>query len=455
MKKIVLMFCCLVASIVFHPSKVSAAINSLVMDDMGTYTQTELVMERLTIYIPGDLVSFFASTGKAITTQETKHYFLGIYIYSTFKYFFIEDKYVERIIESRQLYNDIDTLIFMVSELEKEAQESGVCGTNDSGGIQNCVLSYIRSINISYYDNSAYGLGSWEVIAGGVNENFIDYISENDTTFYQFRKYFAQFLSPGVYNSQLHGTVPSLYTTRNYYLIDPLNTSSYIDLIHMIASIDGIINYTGSSIINSVILQNNSQKDIVSWAGDLQTFARELHEKNIDASTLPSVVFSGTSTNTNVDFCEYIGESSCTFSEEDLLADVDAFNIAKGFLDDKLNPVSSALSAYYNRIESDNDYHPNRYKMFLLTATEELSEYVFGTNIEEKFLNEVYHYLDLKKVNGVYSNKWDLIGLANQTYYLLLDSYNPWSSDMPSTNIRVFAAELFYNYVIYMSSRPV
>lgn len=51
------------------------------------------------------------------------------------------------------MYNDIDSLIFMVSELEKEAMKY------DANNYKNLALGYIRTIN-KEYDGSGY-FGKW------------------------------------------------------------------------------------------------------------------------------------------------------------------------------------------------------------------------------------------------------------------------------------------------------
>jgi len=134
------------------------------------------------------------------------------------------------------------------------------------------------------------------------------------------------------------------------------------------------------------------------------------------------------------------------------LADVDAMNIAKTFLDDDFNPISSGLSAYYNIIQGDNNYYPNRYKMFISTVTLEL-ENLQGTSLESKFRSEVYQSMNLKLVDGEIVNHSYYVANMYLGFGLLRGSYIPLIGDMPSVKTRAYTASLFADYIIEMSSR--
>ena len=66
----------------------------------------------------------------------------------------------------------------------------------------------------------------------------------------------------------------------------------------------------------------------------MHTFTKKLYTEDVDVDNLSlSIDISSGYANSNVDFCEWVGVASCTFPEEDMLADIDAMNIAKIFLD--------------------------------------------------------------------------------------------------------------------------
>jgi hypothetical protein len=249
----------------------AAQIEGTGLEDMGEYTVTQTVMQRVRVYIDENQVDFIESTGKYVYTQETKWYFLGIYTHSTYKYYFYEDKFVDVIVEQRQLYNDIDTLIFMVTELEELADDYGC------RDVKNCVLGYLRSINIEYSDDSSL-YDKWSVTAGLTDMGFVNYVEQVDGTGIEFNEYFGQFLpykdeigafdengdqipdGRSDYYNYKYGFVSSTYLKKQLHLIDPFNgsNSTGIDVSHMFASIDGAYQDTG----NLVSLGNDHQQDL-------------------------------------------------------------------------------------------------------------------------------------------------------------------------------------------------
>jgi hypothetical protein len=444
MKKLVIVVTLLCIMIISSNTKTYAAINELTsLEDMGTYTQTETVMKRVKVYINLEMREFIESTGKTVYSTETKHYFIGIYVYSSYDYYFYEDQFVTEIVEQRRLYNDIDTLIYMINELGNLANEY-----DPNGDHTNYILSYVRGINKDYVDDSYFG--GWKYLAGNIDQDFITYVDQNDGVGIEFSEYFAQFLQGSNQLNPVYGYVSTIYKDKHLKLLDPFNQDSFIDVLHMFASMDGIYNQTG----NSVTLGNNHQRDLLSWLGDLHQFTRTIHSRGIDVSTLPTYYtgyYSGY-TNNSIDFETFTGVLNSGFSEPDLLADIDAMNITKTFLDYSLNSVGDSLSAYYNIIKGDNNYYPNRYKMFISTVTLEL-EYPLDSTLESKFRSEVYQSMNLKISNG---------NIINYTYYvanmylgfgLLRGSYLPLTGDMPSLETRAYTAKLFADYIIEMSSR--
>lgn len=437
----------------------AAVIEDLTLLDMGTYQETESVMTRVKVYIDEDMVSFIESTGKTVYTQETRYYILGIYIYSTYKYYFYEDKFVDVVVEEMTLYNDVDSLIYMVSKLEDHANNYSGCDNNET----NCVLGYIRSFN-RFYDESYTDwlpyvtLREWDALAGTINQGFIDYVDAQDGYGIEFNEFFVQYVSSSDFNADRHTGIPSTYIDRNYKMADPFNSTGEIDVIHMFASMDGIYNQTGASLT----FENNDQKDILSWAGDLQHLVRDVmgyldNNPTMDVSDLPIYTdLGGGYGNVSIDFCDFIGLSSCRFPESDLLADIDAMNIATTFIDNDLNPVSNSLSAYYNIISYDDSYYPNRYKMFQYESVlNELASMNTGTYDTEKFRQEVYILLNVEKTGtNSYDDLYDLLGMTRVQYGLLRGNVVPLGGDMPPLDIRVYVANLFIEYIIDMSSRP-
>jgi len=468
MKKFFVIIALLLTSIIATTTTIHAQDMTLqnYLDEMGTYASTQTVMERVKVYINEGMVDFIESTGTTVYSSETKHYFLGIYIYSSFKYYYYVDKYVEEIITERTLYNDIDSLIFILNELDNFAHAYNGCANDEL----NCVLGYVRSINVNYSNTSELYGGNWNVMAGDVDEGFIDYVDDNDGTALEISEYFSAFVptssqdtlyDKALYNEDLFGDAYSQYEfligsgydnngLKQYKLLDPFNYQSYIDLIHLFASMDGIYENTGKSLE----LGNNHQRDILSWGGDLQQMAYTI--RNVDVASLPEYIDYGSGyANVSVDFCDLVNFDSCGLSEDDLLADIDAMNMVITFLDNDVNDrVSLAFSAYYNVIGGDDSYKPNRYKMFLETITDTIELSNNGNTTTEKFKQEVYITLDVLPNGDSYKN-YDFTGYTYVGYGLLRGSFVPFAGTLPNVNLRGYLADTFIEYILDMSTRPV
>jgi len=425
------------------------------------------VMTRVKVYIDANMVDFIQSTGVTVYTIETRHYFLGIYIYSTYNYYHYVDKYIDEIVTQRTLYNDIDSLIFILNELDNFADDCSAC----EGDELNCVLGFIRSVHLDYSNTSALYGGTWGTLAGDVNEEFIDYVDDHDGAGLEISEYFSAFVPTHendtlydkyLYNENLHGDAYSYYeflksdsfdnnSLKQYKLIDPFNSNSNIDLLHLFASIDGIYNNTGTV----VSFGNKHNRDILSWGGDLQQMADAM--RDVIVSTLPvyTDIASGYA-NVNIDFCTFVGFESCGFSEDDLLADIDAMNIAITYLDNDINDnIAGAFSSYYNIIHYDDSYYPNRYKMYLETVTDTIESDNPGTTMIDKFKYEVYITLDVKPNGDSYKNYYLILGETYIGYGLLRGSMWPTGGSLPNVEIRGYLADLYIDYIEDMASRPI
>jgi len=240
---------------------------------LGTYERVEQQNVLKKIFITPELKKIFDETGVNYTTETTKHYFLGIHIKTTYRYYYYDYKYVDVVVSSRSLSNDIDSLIYMVSELEYYANRYK--SKFETSDVVDLVAGYIRGINKSYYSEYMSGI-TWSFCAGNIDENFIKYVNDNDTSSnVKIRDYFANFLEKSQYNKDVYGAITDINIKYGTQLIDPLNPYNYafnkIDLIHMFATIDGTYKYTDASILS---LEKNFQRDLAGWAGDLQAFTR-------------------------------------------------------------------------------------------------------------------------------------------------------------------------------------
>lgn len=365
-------------------------------------------------------------------------------------------------------YNNIDYIIYMVRELEKLAEDY-LLDTNANEedytpaqtDINNLVLGYIRGIHKNYTANGYSGYTSkWSYICGTPSSSFIKYVNNNgDTgTDITFPAFFASFLSNSSdYNSASYGTVPSKYLEKKYTLSDPLGSQQGIDFLHMIAAIDGIYSETEQNNIVLVTMLGNStiQHDLVSWLGDLHTFTNDLHDKK--QITYPDY----NPSQGHIDFNEQINFESNKFSAQDLLADIDAMNITKAFLDNPANALSDCLSAYYDTMYSDGDSNANRYSLFIYTSTIDQGAASSESALLQKFRQEVFKPMNLDYTNGTctdheYYKPSDMVlSLLSYTETNGKDENgNPITETvLPDISVRSYCARLFYDYIVAMSQR--
>ncbi len=350
-------------------------------------------------------------------------------------------------------YEDIDNIIYMVKLLEKYAEPISY---DLRKNINNYVLGYIRGINKNYtgeserstacvFDKSFWGFDYWQVVAGLIDCDFTKkvWLSEVDVGITP-TEFFSSFLSSEEdYNYYLHH---SLLNSRknNQKLADPLGSGQKIDLLHMIASIDGVYEHTQNHDTTCKVMlgSNHFQRDVVTWLGDLQTLAYDVGKKVREINTLKNY----SSEMGHIDFNDFIsnqtGQKINDFSSDDLLADIDAFNITNFFLNSNLNSLSDSIIGYYTTMNSDGELKGNRYYAFIYNVTRELNQPSTG-NMEQDFRNEVCNAMNVKYENGVYS---DCKYFSGYNIKLLDDAKNKFAA-------RKYCAQLFCDYVIEMSHR--
>ncbi len=128
-----------------------------------------------------------------------------------------------------------------------------------------------------------------------------------------------------------------------------------------------------------------------------------------------------------------------SFSSQDLLADIDAFNITTLILNFNDIKLSDAINLYYNSVENDMAEF-NRYRYFIYACTRATTLEKTG-NLLQDFKNEVYSAMNLKITNQ---------GVVNYNYHnrdtvMRLIKAN---DEMPSVSIRSYVASLFYDYIV-------
>lgn len=439
---------------------------------IGIAEEFEKVNVTVKVYITETMKEFYEDNSLHYEIEEKPVKFLGITLWTKKLYYVYEERYMDVVTSRVAVKNDIDSLIYIVTKLENLAydylfENNGLFESEHENkrAITNLVLGYIRSFNKSYHNESFMDELTWSVVAGNVNTEFVDYVNSNDKYFFDFREYLAFFCNLNSYNEELHGDIDET-KFKNKYLIDTVNKNrdslNKIDLIHMFAVIDGTYDYTENSIIT---IQNNFQRDLSGWAGDLQTFTKLdvdnqngiISKKNQYYDSYNNERNEPAELNSFIDYT--INYSGNCISNEDLLGDIDAMNIVKLYLDggetsfnasgEYNNLISSALSGYYNFVEHDNSLNYNRYKLFIESmAVDSFSN--DGTSIE-KFKEKVYLSLALIEDDGEIKENV-IFPYTSIGYYHLRKSF--MFTGLPTYDNRKYVAELFIDYILEMSTSP-
>lgn len=273
------------------------------------------------------------------------------------------------ITEIREIRNDVDSLVYMTNQLEYYWNQfsSGKESVDDSAMI-NDVIGYVRTINNGYcssYESSTKG--KWMAFCGNYNLGYNQYIDNDMSHGLSFYSYFSSFLDS---ESKMGGEGhPGKERTLAYFnLFDPVTKKSCIDLTHMFASMDGNYAITGGFL--------NGLSALTSWAGDLQTSAKQ---KSAPIN----------------DFTEILSFKDSLFPFSDLYADIDGSLIGKRI--DDYNDVSDAISNYYYEISPSTE---NRFYDFVA----DFNNGIYNETAISNFKEVVYFYMHLKNSGGVVSD---------------------------------------------------
>lgn len=465
---------------IFRPNvKVDAAVNQFEEESgieiIGRYEEVEKQNVEVKVYISEEMKRIYEEQGKTYYTEVIEDKFLWFTIRTRIFYYEYVQQYMDVTTSTIELKNDINSLIYIVTKLEEYARDYLISISEEESTIDqnnrkvtNLVIGYIRTFNSNYHNASVFKTLTWSVVAGYPSEGFVNYIEENDKSSFKIKDYFAFFCSPSTYNYTFHGDIDENKLCSKYLIdtVNPNRTSlNKIDLIHMFATIDGTYDFTENCIIT---FPNNFQRDISGWAGDLQTFTKDDISLQQEANNIGELNYYNDYTNGEsndpvelIDWVNYTNNSEVTnhFSNSDLLGDIDAMNIVKFYLDagaDNVishgrynNLISSALTGYYNFVEFDNTNNYNRYKLFIESmAMDSVSS--IDTSFD-KFKEKVYFSLVLEENNDEIVNL-DTTGYYSLEFYLLTKSLN--YSGLPSLEDRIYAANLFIDYIYEMSTVP-
>lgn len=325
------------------------------IETIGLWAGTQDVSSLEKVYIPSSMVSLYREIGRNICAEESGdniHYFSLTVGHPQVFYYYYATPAMGKVTNIRSIYNDVDSLVFVLSQIEAKAN-AYISNTGSAQGTDyatNLVLGYVRSFNDSdtYHMVIGDSINAWDIMAGSIDNNFIDYVESDESHGLLYQDYFSSFLKYSVYNITDHAAPRSQYQKADSDSVcglrDPVSGNS-IDLIHLFASLDGALQNTGANETFCSTVQGSREfsKGLSSWIGDLQTAAEALTEDSFDNNLCVDI--------DNFDFTDIMGETSYGCMEDD----IDAINIAKRLLDGG-SSISSAFGIYYGGY--------NRYSLF-------------------------------------------------------------------------------------------
>ena len=171
-------------------------------------------------------------------------------------------------------------------------------------------------LTLQFIRRKKYNSGTWQEVAGEINQDFVEYVKNNNLLLY------------------------------NYFSSSELIIYDYVkgpvDFIHLCATMNGVI-VGGDLSIKSIIVGSTHVRNLCGWAGDLQSLV-------VDTYLLT------TKDDYQVFFDKFYSIMGCddySFSMADLLADIDAYNFSNNWISSywQSNLFGSACRYYYENID--------------------------------------------------------------------------------------------------------
>ena len=399
-------------------------------------SDTENVNSLTLVQVSESDIDFIQSTGREV----------GYYWYQGRKtHYYFADENHPKIVNIAPIYDDMDSYIFMVGQVEQRLRELAFT-VSEPEQMNNYVLGYLRGFNKNYWaynvtpNWSAIIHSYWGVAAGECLSPSLTGLLESDgTRGFKLNEYFRRFVGRNEYACDYHEessfdiSDPSLVFEKN--IPDPFGSAHSIDMPHMFAVADGYYADTEQNDLAIAIthIYKYNIVDLCSWAGDLHSRVKEmiLHPSSDDffhQHTIDSL---------------FRGE----FSYADLLADIDGCNFARMYLNDGYL-VSEALAEYYDVLYNVSTV---RYDRFVTTVWNHPDGYGnTGTQwtgtIKEQFYRELYYSLGIEITGFNNDGPVGQEGPSRNTF--LMDYYHIMGGvNMAELNDRIDVAKYFADYL--------
>ena len=245
---------------------------------------------------------------------------------------------------------------------------------------------FLRNFKSDYTSTCKDGSGKcWKCTGGNIDNSFVNYIANFYPVLYY---YFSNFSD----------------TSLNHYSVYANNTGDKIDLYHMSATMCALIYNTDIDCEIEYFFADDKFSTKLTYLdglagifGDCSQLISDLKRKSLlsgsaSVSTSKSQYIKTDAYKQNYDiFSRNIGavNESPTFSNEDLLSDIDVVNLYNGYISKDIKNLSDTLKIYYNNTST-------RYQQFktnfLINNTE---------GLYDKFHDHIWCYVDSF---GVYGN---------------------------------------------------
>jgi len=392
-------------------------------DDEFIYIETSLKSDlKEKVIIDESCVPIFEEAGVTVN-KKTWNEGLFPFIRHYTEYSYETKTFVKKVVNTRKVSDDIDSILYMVRRLEWYADQYDNASNFSK---KDLVIGYLRCINPSYRDGYSDGLS--RVVEGSIYANicksydkdFVDFVNVNEknkfpssSNIVTIEKYFSMFL------------VENGKSLLSFSDVSPAKdiTKSSIDLIHLFCVID----------VFDKGFSNTELQNVMSWEGDLHQGAQFLKEGK------------------NKSFIKLLDENNSTCSYSDIIADIDGINIALAYLHahdgGDSNKISDCVAAYYRSIRG-TDFNKNesdfRFKLFIKKMSQIYDSIYSESNIAEKEKIK-YMICDAMVIKHDYSDYSEVMRNIKLTstyyYYLRYDG-------VPDYKIRKNIAVGFFNFII-------
>ncbi len=399
------------------------------------------------VYVSTEIKPYVEELGVTIYT-ETKTSGWWIFAKTHTYYYYYTSQNVDKIVSVRSVGNDLDSVVFMVEQLENYANNF-INEKNLSTNNSSLILPYLRCLNNQYKDSgsvfeNATGF-AFKSICGSLNQDFLKYVNDYETKKYSnssdslidIKNYFATFINSADVNSS-YGTFITKYRDMNHKMLIT-NSGEEIDLIHMFCVTDGLEEKPNSDDAHD--LQN-----LVSFIGDLHQACYNAGKKKLEVKDFKN---------------EILMNSSYQFHKTDFFADLDGYNIGKSYLrvldgSKKKNKLSTSMYGYYNLVKTNTRY---RYRSFIKNVASQYIEFPIEKSVgafvaKDLKTTGIHGFLFTSSINcnlmpTDLSNSTNFLD-ADPRIHIMCHNYNNGFS-MPSHAVRKAMVKGFTNYILEMA----